>query len=576
MIPHTPTMQLAADTMDSSRPSTNISHISSLPASLELAAEVAARYDLSDLSGLLAGAQALAGGNEVSVAVLGRFKAGKSSFLNHFLGCSFLPVGVVPVTAAVTIIRYGAHEEARIHHQDGTDPEIPLGRIRNYITERENPENAKEVERITVELPELRRFRGLQFVDTPGLDSALSHNTQASLDWLPNVGLALAAVSVDQPLSQHDLDLLRSLYRYTPKVAVLLTKADLLSEPELEEVTAYVREQLARNFPGTPQIFFYSTKPGFERFREALEAELAGGTLERFAGERESILLRKMDTLLRASSDYLALSLKSAEMLQSERQALEEQLIGEKVALDDVKATIRLLVQSASKRARDHVSHRLETYQADLERTLLEAFESEFPKWTKSLRVMLGSYEDWLAGALRDELTALSVRERDLFLQPWDTVRKQTYRALQQFRDRLSDSTMKGFGVPLRTTETEIGVVEPSTPDIRIGRVFDRNWELLSPILPVFAIRSLVRRHFARTIPYLVEQNLSRLSTQWEESINGALGGLEMEAKQRLDALMATVERLVGSGSKKRTPLLRTDLERIEKARESLVAETAS
>jgi hypothetical protein len=106
--------------------------------------------------------------------------------------------------------------------------------------------------------------------------------------------------------------------------------------------------------------------------------------------------------------------------------------------------------------------------------------------------------------------------------------------------------------------------------------VFDRNWELLSPILPVFAIRSLVRRHFARTIPYLVEQNLSRLSTQWEESINGALGGLEKEAKQRLDTLMATVERLVGSGSKKRTPQLRTDLERIEKARESLVAETAS
>jgi hypothetical protein len=146
---------------------------------------------------------------------------------------------------------------------------------------------------------------------------------------------------------------------------------------------------------------------------------------------------------------------------------------------------------------------------------------------------------------------------------------------LQQFRDRLSDRAMRGFGVPLRTTETEIDVVEPSAPSVRIGRVFDRNWEVLSPILPAFAIEAVVRRHFERSIPYLVEQNLSRLGAQWEESINGALWGVEKEARRRLDELMATVERLVGSGSKKRTPQLRADLERIEAARESVVAAAA-
>ena len=549
---------------------------SRLATKLDLAEEVAARYDIDALAGLLAGARALAADAEISVAVLGRFKAGKSSFLNHFLGRSFLPVGVVPVTSVVTKIRYGVHEEARVHHQDGRDPEVPLDGISRYISEKTNPENTREVVLITVELPELRRFRGLQFVDTPGLDSALSHNTQAALAWLPHAGLALVAVSVDPPLSQRDIDLLKSLYQYTPKVAVLLTKADLLGEQELQEVTEYVRAQLARSFPGTPQVFPYSTKPGFERFREALEAELAGGTLERFAEERESILMRKMDTLLRELSDYLALSLKSAEMLQSEREALNRQLLGEKEALDDVKSVIRLLVENASAGARDSVSRRLETYQADLERKLLEAFESEFPKWKKSLGVMLRSFEEWSEKALRNELTALSIRERDSFLEPWHTVRKQTLRALQQFRDRLSDGTMRGFGVPLRTTETEIDVAAPTTPNIRVGRVFDRNWELLSPILPVWSIGAVVRRHFSRTIAYLVEQNLSRLSTQWEESINGALWGIEKEAKRRLDELMTTVERLVGSGSRKRTPQLHADLERIEAARKSLFAETAS
>ena len=60
---------------------------------LDLAAEIAARYEIAALSGLLAGTRAAAGQDEISVAVLGRFKAGKSSFLNHFMGRNVFPAG---------------------------------------------------------------------------------------------------------------------------------------------------------------------------------------------------------------------------------------------------------------------------------------------------------------------------------------------------------------------------------------------------------------------------------------------------------------------------------------------------
>ena len=539
---------------------------------LELVEDLAARYEIAALSGLLASTRASLGQDEISVAVLGRFKAGKSSFLNHFIGRGILPVGVVPVTAVVTEIRYGVREEARVHYRDGRDPEVPLDQIGSYISEKENPENSKQVDLITVELPELRRFRSLKFVDTPGLESALSHNTQTSLDWLPNVGLALVAVSVDPPLSQRDIELLKSLYQYTPKVGILLTKADLLSEQELAEVVEYVCGRLARNFPGTPRVFPYSTKPGFERFRQTLEAELVAGTLERFAGERESIHSRKMDTLVRECGDYLSLSLKSAEMVQSERQALKQHIAGEKEIVDEAKSAIRLVVQHAASSTRFAVSQQLEAYQSGLELKLLEAFEGEFPKWTRSLAAMLSSFEEWLTDALHDELTLLSIRERGSFLAPLHKVRTQAFRALQQFRDRLSDRTTRAFGVPLRTTETEIDVVEPSTPDIRTGRVFDRNWELMSPILPVWTIKAAVHRHFARTIAYAVYQNLSRLSTQWEECINGALWGVEREARRRLDELIGTVEHLVESSGNERARQLGADLERLEDARKSLTA----
>jgi hypothetical protein len=241
-----------------------------------------------------------------------------------------------------------------------------------------------------------------------------------------------------------------------------------------------------------------------------------------------------------------------------------------------VKSAVRLAVQHAAAGARSTISSCLETHQSELERALLEAFESEFPKWTKSLATMLSSFEEWVAAALREQLTALSTRERGSFLAPLHNIRKHAFRALQQFRDRLSDGATRAFGVPLRTTETGIDVVEPSAPDIRVGRVFDRNWELLSPVLPVWMVKAAVRRHFAGAISYLVYQNLSRLSTQWEESVKRALWSVEKEAGRRLDELIGTVERLIKGGGNERAPQLRADLERLDKARKALAAETAS
>jgi len=546
---------------------------SPLPRALDLCSEIVTRYEISDLSGLLTTVSAAAAQDEISVAVLGRFKAGKSSFLNNFIGRRILPVGVTPVTTVVTEIRYGAVERAQVHRLDGRAEEVLVGKVEAYISERANPENHKQVDFLTVELPELAAFRGLKFVDTPGLESALSHNTETSMSWLPNVGLALVAVSVDPPLSQRDIDLLRGLYQFTPKVAILLTKTDLLKPDELAEVLAYVNSQLAKNFTTPPEVFPYSTRPGFEHFQRSLTDALVRGTLERFAEERDSILSRKLDTFLNECGEYVTLTLRSADMIQSERHALKRQAIGEQEILDDVKSEIRLVVQHAAAGTRSGIGSLLESHQSSVEHALIEEFRREFPKWTRSLAVMLSSFEDWLGRALERELTAVSLRQRNSFVSPLHKVQKQAFRILQQFRDRLSDRTMRAFGVPLRTTETEIEIVEPTVPDIRVGHSFDRNWELLSPVVPVWLVRGIVYRHFVRTISDRVYQNLSRLTTQWEESVNDGLWRMDKEAKRRLDELIATVDRLIESSSQERAPQFRADLERICMARKALTRE---
>ncbi len=259
---------------------------------------VCRRRKISALDDFLESCRVLAGEETLNVAILGRFKAGKRSFLNHLLGRPLLPVGVVPVTSVITEIRWGAVERTEVLHNDGRAEIIPAERINDSVAEGENPENVKQVDRVRVELPSMDRYRGIRFVDTPGLESVFEHNTEASLDWLPNAGLALVAVGVDPPLSQRDLELIRRLQRYTPNISILLTKVDILGEQERSEVREFIETQLERSGSQSVPVFPFSVRPGFASLREELDQRLLLRTRADLSDQQRAILVHKLDSLL--------------------------------------------------------------------------------------------------------------------------------------------------------------------------------------------------------------------------------------------------------------------------------------
>jgi hypothetical protein len=99
------------------------------------------------------------GRESIDVAEFGRFKAGKSSFLNSLTGRPVLPIGVVPLTAVVTRLRSGRAERAEAHSVNGTAQAVPVREIGSYVCEDRNPGNEKGVASVDVELPELRQLR---------------------------------------------------------------------------------------------------------------------------------------------------------------------------------------------------------------------------------------------------------------------------------------------------------------------------------------------------------------------------------------------------------------------------------
>ncbi len=514
---------------------------------LDRAASLIEKYGLEALGDFLESCRRFAAERAVNVAILGRFKAGKTTFLNELLGRPLLPVGVIPVTSVVTEIEYGKPERAEIEFTDGRREEVRISQLGEFVDESRNPGNRKGVERVRVWLPGMERYRGIRFVDTPGMESVFEHNTEASRDWLPNVGLALVAVSVDPPLTQHDIELIAELERYTPRIALLLTKIDILDEEGRRQVEEFVRRQIRARWEDGLPVFPYSSRPGFEACLQRIERELLDRLRQDGAAQWEEILEHKIGSLAEETADYLRVALKAAEHAESEREALRRKVLGEKAALDDTRLGLELIVRHATGGARTLIESRLRPEMNPITQRLLREFEEQYPAWTSSLQTAMDRFEEWLDGALRRELSAVSGAHRQEFLEPVKRVSRQLSQSLQDFRNRLSEKMLETLGVPLKTSQVEMQVAEPREPDIRVGRIFDRNWELLSWAIPMAVFGGLVRRHFRHKIEHAVEINLARLTSQWNDAAGGACGALLAEAKRRLEALVHTVEQVLNT-----------------------------
>src|SRR5208282_464184 len=157
---------------------------------------------------------------------------------------------------------------------------------------------------------------------TPGLGSAFVHNTEAALNWLPNVGMALVAVSSDAPLSERDLALLDELRRHTPKIVLLLTKADLLNVTQRAEVLAFVREQCRRKWNVELPVFFYSIQPALAKLKTELNEQLLTPLRRNHSEAAGQILRHKLESLTAQTLDYARVALAAATQAESARQAL--------------------------------------------------------------------------------------------------------------------------------------------------------------------------------------------------------------------------------------------------------------
>jgi len=512
---------------------------------LAVVSDVIQRFSLADLRPLLNAVRDSLERPDLNLAIFGRFKAGKTSFLNALLGCDLLPVGVIPVTVAVTEIGFGETPRAEIVLRNGAGrTAIAFDAAGAYIAGRVPGESQTEMVRLW--LPEMAPFLGLRLVDTPGLESVLRNNTESSFSWSPNVDLALVAVAADPPLLAQDLVLIENLLRFTPRVSVLLTKMDTLDGAGQVEVAEFVEARLRERFPQPIPVFPFSIRPGYSHLRQRFRSEYLEKVRADLRDQQDAVLSQKLRTLLSSVSEYLRLAVAAAAVRSDQRAELAAAALGNPKEHADLLLQFQLIAAHARSMTRSYIEQIvLADTAASLGKKLGSEFRSVERQWVGGLSKLLPQFESWLRQSLLDELATLSLEHRSDFLAPVGDAQRRFASELQRWRDQLSQKVQTLYGVQLPIAQTDIEAPSPPGPDLAIGRIFDRNWELLSPLIPMSLFRPLVLRRFSERIDAEIHKNLSRLTTQWEEISATAIRTLRQRSEEQFAQLQETLRLLL-------------------------------
>lgn len=507
----------------------------------------------------------------LTVAVFGNFKAGKSSLLNQLAHRDVLPVGVVPVTAVITRMRFGVTERAKVTFLNGSEREIALEEVKGYVAEGENPENEKQAAAVEIELPSLRDLAPLEFVDTPGLGSALSHNTDATLRWLPNVSVALMAVSSETPLSERDLGTLRELRRHTPKTVLLLTKADLVNGDGQRDIDLFVREQLRKAGEEKLPVYFYSTRS--ESYRGEFERKVLQPLLKDRAETSRQILEHKFLSLANRVLDHVRVALAAATQAQDNREALRDRLGQERRDFGLLQSELRTRSKEWSGEFFDWTLNKLQPAEEALRLRMLGELSEQLKGWHMRLPRLLAAWRRWMQEFLQRELSELSRRESAMFQTPLRNVQAHLERALEAFHGRLAKHVQAAVGIELTPRKFFLEVREPAVPPVDVSFAFDAAFGIVAVLIPLFLVRPLVERSLLLKARDQLAKNISRLVSTWRDRVDVEIKRLvnsaERQAEEELDGLEQAVAR-----NRTEEPELRRMIAQIDSWRGAFVSST--
>jgi GTPase SAR1 family protein len=517
------------------------------------------------------------------VACVGQFKRGKSTLLGALVGDPILPMGVVPVTAVPTVLRYGNQRTARVLIGE-TWRTIPPDDLPLYVSEELNPENSKQVSGVEVFLPSPLLANGMCLVDTPGIGSVFSGNTETTKDFIPQVDAAILLVGADPPISGEELALIEAVAVNVDEILIVLNKIDRVSADERQQASAFatrvVETRLKRAIGRIYEVSALSrlnNSANADDWNGLIEdlsrlAGKSGQAMTRSAAERgirrfSASLQRSIDERVRALTEPIANSehriLKLRQTVYQAEQSLRD--LGALFSAEQMRLSMTLLARRKE----------------FLKQVLLIARE-EFRQETRSVTTVFGP-------ARRREFTAIAQAVARRHVMPWmDTEETQAevlYDAVtQRFVNlvnglllRISDEQETDISHLPRSLDEEHGFRTRSRfffhDMITIGQPPSPLLYLLDVLMGVIHIGKRFENDGLSFLERLLDNNASRVQGDVEQRVVESRLRLESEVRKLLREVSASAEQALSKARELMaagTNAVQNELERLGKLQEDL------
>ncbi len=508
--------------------------------------------------------------NTFNLVVVGQFKRGKTSLINALLGADILPVAVVPLTSIATIMTWGEALRITVHFNDGRTAEIKPESLPEYVTERGNPKNVKDVSEVVVTYPSPYLKDGVRLIDTPGVGSIYQHNTDVAYRYLPKSDAALFLLSVDQPMSRAELDFLNDVKDYSNKIFFVLNKSDYLRENELRESIEFSRSGLKEAMCADVKLFPVSARLALDGMTMKDGDLLQKSMLPLFSQELNRFLMEEKgnvlifsvsNNLLRSISQAkleLALELKSLETPLEELQkkiavfekrkqevTLEKQDFDILLDGETKKLTNTTLDEDITHCRKDLLAHEMTHLEEQfaqmktlpsremrnaLEQVIISHTKQAFNVWraleddrlAKAFESMCGRY----VAKISDTVDALLKFSSDLFEIPFETVKSE---ALWSDKSR--------FSYKFRDEPVGIEIVASS----------------LTLALPKFIGDKIILNKMKEYLTRVVDMQLARLGNDFEDRIEKSKLSFRWEMLQKIEAAIEGIGTAIEKGMTRRS-----------------------
>ncbi|PRQ05948.1 dynamin family protein [Enhygromyxa salina] len=179
----------------------------------------------------------------LTIAIMGEFSAGKSTFVNALLGEAVAPMGVLPTTNTINVFRRGTGRGARVHYRDGSISTVAADELDPYLRNLDDAE-ANRVRHLEIDRVG-ERMGDAAVVDTPGLNALDEYHEKVARAFIEEADAVVWIFSATQGGTATEAGILSELREGGRKVLGVLNKVDILdSEGDRDELASYLREQL--------------------------------------------------------------------------------------------------------------------------------------------------------------------------------------------------------------------------------------------------------------------------------------------------------------------------------------------